>query len=152
MREPIQVLIYPVKLVGDNWQYLLLRRPPNGGGFWQGVTGGVEKGESLIEAAKRELFEETGFVPSLIENLNKSYSFRLSDRYKHLYADGVQVIVEHVFVAYVDSKQEPVLDPREHNAWRWCSFKEALELLKWPNNIDALKRCHNFLNRKLSLF
>ena len=60
MRQPIQVLIYPVKTVGSKWEYLLLRRTASRGGFWQGVTGGVEEDEGVVEAATRELFEETG--------------------------------------------------------------------------------------------
>ena len=31
--------------------------------LWQGVAGKIEKNESAIEAATRELMEETGFTP-----------------------------------------------------------------------------------------
>lgn len=57
-RQPVQVLVHPLKLVGRDWEYLLLRRIPEQGGFWQGVTGGVEGRESLADAARRELIEE----------------------------------------------------------------------------------------------
>ena len=60
MRKTIQMLIYPVRLIGDYRQYLLLKRVTDRGAFWQGVKGGVENGESLLEAARRELIEETG--------------------------------------------------------------------------------------------
>lgn len=146
MREPIQVLIYPVKLAGEDWQYLLLRRASNRGGFWQGVTGAVEEGESLVEAARRELFEETGLIPSIIEGLDYSYSFSVEDEWRHHYADEVEEITEHVFVAYVNGEKEPIIDPEEHNAWRWCFYDEALELLTWPENVEALKQCHRFLS------
>ena len=59
MRKPIQVLIYPVRLIVYYQQYLLLKRVADRGAFWQGVKGGVENGESLLEAARRELVEET---------------------------------------------------------------------------------------------
>ena len=50
-------------------------------------------------------------------------------------------ITEHVFLAFLDLRGEPKIDPREHNGWAWCSFEEALEKLRWPGNIEALKCC-----------
>ena len=41
-------------------QYLLLRYNDQKGGYWQPVTGSVEAGETLEQAALRELWEETG--------------------------------------------------------------------------------------------
>ncbi len=67
MRQPIQVLVYPVKAVDNGWEYLLLHRLASRGDFWQGVTGGVEQGEEFADAARREMIEETGLVPSTIQ-------------------------------------------------------------------------------------
>ena len=65
-RVPIQVSIYPVRYKDDNWEFLLLKRVEERGGFWQGVTGAPERKEKILEAAKRELMEETGFVAEII--------------------------------------------------------------------------------------
>ena len=147
MRQPIQVLIYPVRLIGDYRQYLLLKRVTDRGSFWQGVTGGVENGESLLEAARRELIEETGLRFSLMKDISYSYSFPLENRWRHNYAVDVKEIVEHVFVAYLEDEQEPVIDPDEHDAWKWCFFDEAIKFLTWPENIEALRKSHRYLNR-----
>ncbi|MCL6642087.1 MAG: NUDIX pyrophosphatase [Candidatus Bipolaricaulota bacterium] len=151
MRQPIQVLVYPVRRIGDRWEYLLLHRIPSCGGFWQGVTGGVQQGEGLTEAAQRELLEETGLVPSLLEKIDYSYSFPLDEEWRHLYSSTVREIIEYVFVAHIGVQQEPQIDPLEHDEWRWCRFEEALELLYWPGNREALKRCHQFLLSRFSL-
>jgi hypothetical protein len=62
VRQPIQVSVYPARSAGSDWEYLLLRCVPlpdlGLGAFWQGVTGGVEEGEDLVEAATRELSKE----------------------------------------------------------------------------------------------
>jgi len=45
----------------------------------------------------------------------------------------------------ISAQQEPQLDPLEHDEWRWCRFEEALELLYWPENKEALRHCHKIL-------
>jgi len=147
MRLPIQVLVYVAKVVDGRREYLLLRRLPSRGGFWQGVTGGVEEGEELLDAAHRELAEETHLAPVKIQLVDYSYSFAVSDSWRHLYADDVKEITERVFATIVDGQQTPMIDPREHDQWQWCSLDAALMLLTWPENIEALKRCDLSLAR-----
>lgn len=156
MRKPIQVLVYPVNADPVNaaetgWAYLLLHRLPSRGDFWQGVTGGVEEGEEVVDAARRELLEETGLVPSAMHKVDYMFSYPVAAQWRHLYADGVEVITEHVFLAQVAGRQTPMLDAREHDAWQWCGFEDALTALRWPGNIEALKRCDDFLRRRASV-
>ena len=63
IRRPIQVCVFLVTRKDDLWEYLLLHRVPKFGAFWQGVTGAPEEGETLAQAARREVLEETGFIP-----------------------------------------------------------------------------------------
>ena len=148
MRLPIQVLVYPARKISSGWEFLMLRRVPKLGGHWQGVTGGIEKGEELADAAIRELAEETGFVPSALAQIDYSYSFPLQDEYRYLYAAGIEEIVEYVFVAVVDSQQNPIIS-WEHDKCQWCSLSQALELLTYPENIEALKRCALYVKSRL---
>lgn len=147
MRIPIQVLVYPVRQTGDTWEYLLLRRIPGRDGFWQGVTGGLEEGETLLEAAERELYEETGLGSLTLVKVDLSYSFPVKDEWKHLYVPDVKEITEYVFVAYVGN-EKPVIDPEEHDQYKWCDIQEALALLHYPENKKALKRCHEIVAAK----
>ena len=143
LRQPVQVLVYPVCNAQASREYLLLHRiamPHLGlGVFWQGVTGGVEAGEGLLEAAARELKEETGLTASRLEPIGHSYSFPIPHEWRRRYDVSVEEIVEHVHLAFV-SRQRPVLS-EEHDGYRWCTIDEALALLHYPRNVEALKLC-----------
>ncbi|MHA1217344.1 MAG: NUDIX hydrolase [Candidatus Heimdallarchaeaceae archaeon] len=148
MRIPKQVLVYPVKEIDDSWEYLLLRRIESIGGFWQGVTGAPEKGEELLDAAKRELLEETSYIPNFIFQTDFSYKIKVEEKYNKNYPEGVNEIPEYVFVAKISQPDLPSIDPKEHDEWKWCSFEEAMELLKWEDNKKALEHIRNILEEK----
>jgi len=150
MRQPIQVVVYAVRLAADGWEYLLLLRPPERGRFWQGASGGVEEGETITQAASRELAEETGLLPLRLQKIDFTHSFPVEYRWRFLFAPGVETIVEHVFIARVarDAEPRPSL---EHDGYRWCAFEEALSLLGGsgrPEYARALRRCHEVLRTK----
>lgn len=115
--------------------------------FWQGITGGLEEGENIVQAASRELSEETGFTHSLIEQIDYSYTFPVQDEWRKMYPPGTNEIIEHVFIAIVDRHIEPRLS-EEHDKWKWCTSDQALQLLTYPGNIQALKKCTVYLNSK----
>jgi dATP pyrophosphohydrolase len=59
--------------------------------FWQGVTGGLEEGENIKQAALREFGEERGFIPSVLEAIDYSYSFPVRDEWRKMYAPGTEI-------------------------------------------------------------
>ena len=64
-------------------EILLLRRAPQRtlAGLWQGVSGRLEDGESIVDGALRELREETGLVPADLEafyDLDQVNSFHVA--------------------------------------------------------------------------
>jgi dATP pyrophosphohydrolase len=116
----------------------MLHRISERGEFWQGVSGGVEWDETLEAAARRELIEETSLRPVELRQVNCSYTFAMQEDWKRWYAPGTAEIAEHVFLAVVEG-EKPVLSAEEHDDWRWCTYEEALALLAWPENIEALR-------------
>jgi 8-oxo-dGTP pyrophosphatase MutT (NUDIX family) len=150
VRQSLQVLVYPVKAAENGWEYLLLHRLASRGDFWQGITGGVEAGEEIADAAKRELIEETGLVPATIHKIDYSFSYPVAEKWRHLYTEGTKEITEYVFLAQVDDQRVPILDAREHDQWKWCDVEDARSLLIWPGNVEALKHCDTFLRSRSS--
>jgi len=44
--------------------------------------------------------------------------------------------------------EEIEIDNKEHSEHRWCNFKEALKLLKWKENKEALEKLNAILSRQ----
>jgi dATP pyrophosphohydrolase len=137
-RGSLKVLVYPVAPVESTHEFLLLRRLSARGGFWQGVTGGVKPGESLDEAAVRELMEETALTPRRILVVGYQYSFPIK---RVTRSSPIARATEHVFLALLDAKVDPDLDSVEHDAWDWFTYEDALKWLRWRENVEALRRC-----------
>ena len=72
MRLPIQVEAILFRKNEGEIEYLILKRKQERGGFWQPITGGLEEGETLMEALRREIKEETGITnyKRIIENVH----------------------------------------------------------------------------------
>jgi dATP pyrophosphohydrolase len=143
-RVPIQVAVYPVRYKDDKWEFLLLKRVEDRGGFWQGVTGAPDRKEKILEAAKRELLEETGFVAEIIFKVDYTYLIDVKD-VQGSYAPDIEEIPEYVYLARVSEDSNPVLDPVEHTEWKWCTYEVACELLKWEENKKSLEIVRSML-------
>ena len=116
-------------------RYLLLRYHDEKGGYWQPVTGSVEGGESLRDAAFREAREETGIPGRAGDLVESGYTFDF-----HSYGkDRRETAFGLRASATSDGAPPPVTLSREHQAFRWCTFEEALPLLRWDSNKESLR-------------
>ena len=145
-RNPVQVNVFPYRIHDGQIEFLLMRRLPHGGGFWQGVSGGVLSKEDITIAAKRELYEETGFQAD-VKSLDYTYSYPVEESNISKYAPEVSEIIEHAYVSNVSDLGEPTLS-REHDAYKWQSFPDIdMKDLFWPENQKALRTAWAFLNQ-----
>jgi 8-oxo-dGTP pyrophosphatase MutT (NUDIX family) len=143
-RVPRDVTVHLYRLEAEGARFLMLRRIRERGGFWQGVSGAPLAGESDAEAAIREVREETGYeVGESLVALGVEYSYRLDparlQRWAALYGEGVDSVTVVAFGASAPDGVDPVLDPAEHDAFRWIGLAEAERLLEWPIESDALE-------------
>ena len=134
--------------------YLLLQRHPkhaHSGDIWQTVVGSVRWGEERIQAAGREVFEETGLTMLRgITAIGYAFSFPiyLPKGQESWYAPGQTKIDNTVFAAEVIGRR-PVSLSAEHQAFGWFSFEEALEKLHWEEEKEALTRLHPMIEAQL---
>jgi dATP pyrophosphohydrolase len=120
---------------------LLLHRSPNRilPGLWQGVSGGIEPGERVAQAALREVLEETGIDGPSIEAF---FDLDLVNAFHWPAADGV--ILSAIFALRVGPNVEPVLS-HEHDDWRWVPIDEAYHEVIWPGYREAIARVRDDL-------
>ena len=142
MRLPFSVHVFLVRVVGDERSYLLFHRNarPELGlpAFWQVVSGALEPGESLADAALREVREETGLTLASVTDTGFCHRYPVRPEWRKWYGEEPEVIEEHVFYALVEPSAEPVLST-EHKSWRWCSLEEANHLLTFGANSMCLQ-------------
>lgn len=133
MRRPKQVLVFLYKKVNNDYFYCIFLRAS---GEWQGVSGGVEDDESLIDTVKREVLEETGISVSNVMELSSVTSIPVVDVAGDFkFGEDLYVIPEYSFGAYCDGE---IKLSSEHKEYKWVSYDDAIKCLKYDSNKTAL--------------
>ncbi len=119
--------------------YLMLRRSKSEKMYpdmWQIVTGSIERGETALQGALRELKEETGYDPQklwIVPHINSFYSVK-NDTLNHTI----------IFAAQVTPKTNPILSD-EHYQFGWYPIEIAKSMCVWTGQIQALDIMHEFI-------
>lgn len=147
MRLPIQILVPVFRNDNGTIEFLLLKRVPEKGGFWQAsVSGGYEESDAtLLECCYREVEEEIGISKNnVIRVLEKVYIHQFSQTiphkeqtaYKNLEGNEL-TLTDFVFGFEVDQAIKPVI-LQEHTEYQWLSINEAKALLTHESSKLAL--------------
>ena len=135
--ESVLVVIHTADL-----DVLLIERADKAG-FWQSVTGSLDAlDEPLIEAATRELFEETGIVADGVHTVLRDWQlsniYEIYPVWRHRYAPGVTHNTEHVFSVCVARDTPVVLSAREHLRHVWLPYIDAADRCFSSSNAEAI--------------
>ena len=129
MKEWSEVLIH----VRRGNEFLVAHRSPESGAYWHTIAGTVEPDEASLDAALRELREETGLEADRLEPLGE-FAYVREEWEEHA---GVRVHVQ-AFLIDVEPGWEPELN-EEHDDYRWLSREDAAQLLYWPEPAQLLR-------------
>lgn len=131
-------------------KYLLLQHNKN---YWNFPKGTIEKGETEISAAKREVEEETGLKDTIIIPKFKvweKYFYRAPKDYHEKEQQG-KAIFKIVIFYLAEAKNKNVKISFEHQNYEWLTFEEAMERLKrYKNSKEILQKAKDFIVKKRS--
>jgi len=133
----------------EHLEFLLLRRLPLKGGFWQPPCGGFEEEDvSKLGAAYRELLEEAHIATTdVIRVIDQVDTFEIKKHY--LTGEPISPITEYVFGFEVSPSLVVSIEHNiypEHDVFEWIIFERALELLKWENYKTSFMKLYKLLN------
>jgi dATP pyrophosphohydrolase len=139
-KQPVSVLVV---VYTPELDVLLIERADHPE-HWQSVTGSVEAGEPLANAAVRELAEETGIDAAAhggVVDWQLSNVFEIFPKWRHRYPPGTTHNTEHVFGLEVPARVPVRLAPHEHLRHAWLPWRAAAaRCFSWSNRaaIEAL--------------
>lgn len=136
MREPYQILSIPYRIVNDTTLFCIFRR--TNGDYWQFIIGGGEDNEKPIQAALREIKEETSVTAEKLTEL-KSVAFVpaeiVKENMRTHWDKNIFVIPEYSFA--FECNADPTIS-HEHSEYQWLPYNDARKLLKWDSNKVAM--------------
>lgn len=127
----------------DGVKFLLLYRRGN---YWNFPKGHFMPGERTMDAALRELEEETGIKKA---ELHIAPNFRAYERF--FFKIGNQGIYDTVILFLAEThKTEVKITPREHSGYAWFLYHDALNVVgkKYGDTRKVLKQANDFLRAR----
>ena len=147
MRSGVGIII-----LNNNNQVFVGKRKDNPANNWQMPQGGVDKGESFIDAMKRELFEETGIKKiKILKELEKIYQYELPENlvgiiWKGKYRGQKQKWFITRFLGNDDEININTKHP-EFIDWKWIEPKKLPEVI-----VNFKKKLYTDLLKEINLF
>ena len=114
--------------------YLLLKYPT----YWGFVKGMVEPGEDEEKTINRESAEEVGLY-----DLKIMPRFRETQHYFHKFQEELIRSDAVWFIAKTSSWKVKI--SHEHENYKWCTYEDAIELMKLRANRELLTKVHMFV-------
>jgi len=105
--------------------------------IWCLPKGLIEHGETEIDAATREVREETGV--SSLKLIDKIGTIRYQFGYKDKRFDKTV----HFFLFETDQVETVV--GTEHDMYTWLPFEKAIQAMSYPNERDILERANSMV-------
>lgn len=134
----LHIIIQSNSNQNEEYEYLVLQRNdktkiyPN---IWQVITGTIEKGETAIQTAIRELKEETGLTPV------KMWALPMLAQFYERYSDTVQF--SPTFCVLVNTKDVTISN--EHIDFKWLNSEDCNNILTLPSHKQGTNLLKDYL-------
>ena len=127
--------------------YLLMRSALTRRPVWEFPKGALEAGESELEAAERELLEETGLGAGDYTLLD---GFQDEERYYFTRGAGADLCLIQKRVDYflAEWQRGEVQLSREATRYEWATADDAMKMLRFPEKRRVLTRAVEWLAQR----
>ncbi len=143
LKRKVQVVV--ARRSRDDWEVLSLKTNKKRGGFWQNITGSVDKGEDFLDAAIRETNEESAYRVQNKKEIKELFEFEyFSPKFN-------KQCIEKVYLIITTHNWEVKLDANEHVEYQWRSLKSfSQDLYEHESNFKAIKKTQEHINEYCS--
>lgn len=133
---PVSVLVV---IHTADLQVLLLERADHPG-YWQSVTGSQDSGETLIQTAAREVFEETALnvADYALTDWKTENRYEIYEEWRWRYGPDVRFNTEHVFGLRLPGIVPVWIAAREHLNFMWLPWQQAASKVFSSSNAEAI--------------
>ena len=129
------IIIYHVNPNGVR-HYLILRYTA---GHWDFANGQTEPDETIQQTALREVYEETGLIPTIHRDFIYSYDYVCFNKHHQEFFKTVQLLVG-------STDQTNVILSQEHTDYAWLALEQACAQLSYENARQALQNADLFVS------
>jgi len=143
------IIIY--RKTPEGLKFLILYHGRN---YWNFPKGKIQSEEKSLQAALREIKEETGLYPSDLKIINNFKTYEKFSFWRKLGSRNVKVF--KIIILYLAETKRKVIDISDlkeegepHEGFAWFSYHEALKVLsKHKNSQRTLTQAANFLHHE----
>lgn len=125
----------------EGLKFLLLYKR---GSYWNFPKGHFEIGETSLEAALREVEEETGLKRTELRIIP---NFRTYEKFN--FQAGLERVFDTVILYLAETRKAEVrIAPREHSGFAWFTYADAIRNVgaKYIATKRVLRQAHDFLH------
>lgn len=138
-RKDISAGVIVFRRDGARCEFLLLLSRLTKRPLWEFPKGGVDPGETAMQAALRELEEETGLTPSEVRLLP---GFERTESYRFMVGEGERRALVHKRVTYFLAEavtNHIEISASEATEFAWLELEEAIRRVRYTDRRSLLR-------------
>ena len=140
-RSCASIAVFRLSESASTFEILLVHKPRKNDA-WQLPQGGCEEGESMQETAAREVLEEAGITPKIIDTSSVVYQYDFPKSFRKFRPDNVKgQRIEYVF-AIADPNQTVQVDGEEINQYAWVLPAQFSRYIKRREYLQIVQRVY----------